>query len=113
MGREDSFVSDLLLCATFLIHIFLNLYLTVSHRWKEAEYPGGKKKGGGGLGDWADWCGNPIEGLMDHFHNSATAKPASAPALPAAACPVSLSTEQKPSPTEQLLGHSFDNKGNK
>lgn len=81
--------------------------------WKKAEYPENKKKGGGGLGDWADWCGNPIEGLMDHFHNSATAKPASAPALPAAACPVSLSTEQKPSPTEQLLGHSFDNKGNK
>jgi hypothetical protein len=95
---------------------FLNLptsYRFICNRWKKAEYPENKKKGGGGLGDWADWCGNPIEGLMDHFHNSATAKPASAPALPAAACPVSLSTEQKPSPTEQLLGHSFDNKGNK
>jgi len=108
----------LLLCAgTFLNSISKTyLYLSVSYvnSWKKAVYPNEKKKsGGGGLGDWADWCGNPIEGLMDHFHKPAAPKPSSAtPALLAVATsPVSVSTEQKVlSPTEQLLGHSFENK---
>ena len=31
--------------------------------WKKAKYD--QKEGAGALGDWSEWCGNPIEALIE------------------------------------------------